>query len=215
MNLVPFKATLCGPVQGVGRNGRALLSILSISSITSIMKNITFVLACMLFCCFSAAVAEEKESIATITVEHALSPQQHAWGFMGRKKLPADHGMLFHFKKSKIRSFWMFNCYVDLSVAYLNEEGIILEIHQMKAHPEMMDPKRPITKLQDLSQYPLNDPVLRFFAEHSANSAAPCSYALEVPLGYFEKHGIEKGDALQFSNASPYASFVKAKKSRP
>ena len=57
--------------------------------------------------------------VSFITLDHAITNEETQWGMMNRKSLPDNHGMIFTFNDSAIRKFWMFNCYIDLSIAYL------------------------------------------------------------------------------------------------
>lgn len=106
-----------------------------------------------------------------ITVELARTPQQRETGLMFRKSLPDDRGMLFVFVRESHRSFWMKNTYIPLSIAYMDREGIILNIENM---------------------YPLDT--------RSVPSMGPAKYALEVNQGQFRKWGISVGDIIDLSD---------------
>ena len=129
-------------------------------------------------------------------LEHAVSQKQIAWGLMQRKYLAPNSGMLFHFGKPRYVKMWSFNCFTDLSVAFLDENGRILKIHELKAYPEMMDPKRPVYSLKDMKKYPYDDPIVHFFREKEISSSLPASYALEVNAGWFEKNNIKVGEKI-------------------
>jgi uncharacterized membrane protein (UPF0127 family) len=135
-------------------------------------------------------------------VEHAVTPEQISWGLMKRDFLPANRGMLFHFPSSRQISMWMFNTYVDLSVAMINENGIITEIQDMKAYPEYMDPQRPINNLADIERYSEYDPIKNFFRRQSIKSKEPIRYALEMNKGWFQKHSIQPGDVVIWESSS-------------
>jgi len=98
--------------------------------------------------------------LSFMTLEHAKAKEEIRWGLMGRKTIPKNHGMTFTFAEPKTLNFWMFNCFVDLSVAYIDENRVIREIHQMKAYPEKMDPYRPVNHPRDIDKYPPNDPTI-------------------------------------------------------
>ncbi|MDR2481544.1 MAG: DUF192 domain-containing protein [Spirochaetaceae bacterium] len=102
-----------------------------------------------------------------INAEIARTTDERASGLMFRKSLADGSGMLFVFDDDSTLSFWMKNTLIPLSIAYINKDGVIMEIHDMK-------PK-------DLS------PV---------QSRRPLRYALEVPLGWFDKSGVAQGDIL-------------------
>lgn len=145
-----------------------------------------------------------------ITLEHAKTPSELAWGLMQRHSLPKDHGMLFHFKKSTIASIWMFNCYIDLSVAFLDKDLIIQEIHELKAYPEKMDPSRPVLRLRDISLYRSYDPIMEFYRNNSINSSQPTSYALEMNAGWFAENQINEGDKLHLLEDTTRGYFSKS-----
>lgn len=100
-----------------------------------------------------------------ITAEVARSPMQIRTGMMFRASLGENEGMLFVFGAPHRASFWMKNVTVELSVAYLDPEGRILEIHELEPGNET-----PVASRSDQVQY-----------------------ALETPRGWFERHGVAPG----------------------
>lgn len=145
-------------------------------------------------------------SAATIplTLEHAYTFEQLSWGLMQRSTLHQDHGMLFHYPKEEFISVWMFNCLKDLSAAFLNSQGIILEIHELKAYPDNMDPKRPVHSVQDFAKYSYDDPVSQFFIKNGIKSSSPVRYLLEMEAGWFKEKGIHPGDRLTWNSSEAY-----------
>ena len=69
-----------------------------------------------------------------IQVEIADTPGSRSHGLMQRKALDPNCGMLFVFPDEVRRSFWMKETYIPLSIAYLNEQGVILNIADMEPH---------------------------------------------------------------------------------
>jgi uncharacterized membrane protein (UPF0127 family) len=53
---------------------------------------------------------------------------------MFRTNLAENAGMLFAFPAPHRASFWMKNCPLPLSAAYIDPEGVILEIHDLQPH---------------------------------------------------------------------------------
>jgi uncharacterized membrane protein (UPF0127 family) len=102
-----------------------------------------------------------------IKAEIARTPEQRQKGLMFRKELPDGKGMLFVFESEEPLSFWMKNTLIDLSIAFINSSGTILEIKNMYAG--------------DLSSVP---------------SSYPVRYALEAPRGWFSRAGIAAGDKI-------------------
>ena len=55
---------------------------------------------------------------------------------MNRFSLQPDHGMLFVFDKPQPLGFWMKNTYIPLSIAFVDAEGRILNIEDMRPQDE-------------------------------------------------------------------------------
>lgn len=162
--------------------------------------------------CFYTLHAKEKV-VAEITIEHAEDMETINWGLMQVASLPENQGMLFHFPPNNGITMWMFNCLIDLSVAFLDDDHKVVEIHELKAYPHMMDPKRPVNSLDDMAElYPHTDKVLRFFRRHSVRSLWPMGYALEMNAGWFTSHGILPGDVLRWNGDK--AEFVRESSSK-
>src|SRR5829696_3876676 len=68
-----------------------------------------------------------------IMAEIAAAPRELATGMMYRKEMMGENeGMLFILPVPQQASFYMRNTYVPLSVAYIDTEGTILEIHDLQ-----------------------------------------------------------------------------------
>src|SRR2546430_101714 len=67
-----------------------------------------------------------------LTTELALTLTQQTTGMMFRTNMAENEGMLFVFSGPHRASFWMMNTYVPLSAAYINPEGVVLEIHNLE-----------------------------------------------------------------------------------
>lgn len=141
--------------------------------------------------------------IIPLSLEHAVAKEELSWGFMQRSKIADNHGMTFNFQTSKKRSFWSFNCLIDLSIAYLDENKMIREIHDIPAYPEMMDPNRPVKKLSDLSKYPQKDPTATFFLNHASPASFPLKYAIETRQNWFQENHVKAGDLAYWEIDQP------------
>jgi uncharacterized membrane protein (UPF0127 family) len=69
-----------------------------------------------------------------ITVEVARTPQAQELGLMHRTSLPVNHGMLFAFEQKQTACFWMKNTPLPLSLAFLDDDGTILQLTDMTPH---------------------------------------------------------------------------------
>lgn len=102
-----------------------------------------------------------------VRAEIADSETEQAKGLMDRTALGENRGMLFVFPDEQPRSFWMKNTLIPLSIAYMDSDGKIIDIQDMK---------------------PLDDDPPHY------DSAEPAQYALEVNKGFFDERGVEVGD---------------------
>jgi len=104
----------------------------------------------------------------TLTVEIADTNEKTSQGLMYRKELPEGTGMLFIFPDEQVRSFWMRNTFIPLSIGFFNAKKELIDIQDM-------DPS--LSEMQtDLPTYV---------------SKGPAQYALEVPKGWFARHKIK------------------------
>lgn len=111
-----------------------------------------------------------------LRVEVASTQEERQVGLMHRKSLGENQGMVFVFERAGVWGMWMKNTYVPLSVAFIAEDGRILNIEDME---------------------PLSED------SHSANG--PAKYALETNKGWFKKRGIKAGQRVQGLKEIPRA----------
>jgi len=102
--------------------------------------------------------------IHVITAEAATTAQSRTVGLMHRERLAPNHGMLFVFEDKAQQCFWMRNTIVPLTIAFLEDDGTIVQLADMA-------PK----------------------SEASHCSQRPVRYALEMEQGWFGKRGIAPG----------------------
>lgn len=134
-----------------------------------------------------------------IFLEFAKTDEEKSLGLMQRSHLRENSGMLFIYPVKERIKIWMLNTLIDLSVAFLDENGVILEIHELKAYPEKMKEKTP---------------DIRFFLEKSVKSSVPVSFALEMNSRWFYNHDVLAGDVLKWEESKPQA-FIVRKSSTP
>jgi uncharacterized membrane protein (UPF0127 family) len=116
-----------------------------------------------------------------VEVEIADTNSERARGLMERTELAEDAGMLFTFEQEQTPGFYMRDSLIPLSIAFIDEEGRIVDLQDMQP-------------LDETRHYP----------------AEPAKYALEVNQGFFAEHGVEVGNMVQLpeppSSASPPSS---------
>jgi uncharacterized membrane protein (UPF0127 family) len=125
---------------------------------------------------------------------------ERTFGLMNVRKLEENEGALFVYEKDAYLSFWMFNCFIDLSIAFIDENYTIQDIKTMKAYPEMMDKKRPVVEIKDLNRYSPSDPIVLFFHTKSIKSSRPAKYAIETNKDWFEKNNIKPGYKIELQD---------------
>lgn len=75
---------------------------------------------------------QRRASAVMINAEFALDNEQRSRGLMHREHLAEDEGMLFYYPDSEYRGFWMFQTLIPLDIAFLDDEGRILQIQTME-----------------------------------------------------------------------------------
>ena len=105
----------------------------------------------------------------SLTVEVACTDEARYQGYRFRAEAPPGTGMLFIFPEKRYLSFTMANTTIPLSIAFIDEAGVIKQISHMK---------------------PLDHRNL-------TRSTFCVPNALEVSQGWFEAHGISTGDRVE------------------
>jgi uncharacterized membrane protein (UPF0127 family) len=75
---------------------------------------------------------ELKTGIYRIQAEIADTPQARQVGLMNRSTMPDNSGMLFVFEEKAVHCFWMLNTKIPLSIAFLADDGKIVNIEEMQ-----------------------------------------------------------------------------------
>jgi uncharacterized membrane protein (UPF0127 family) len=99
-----------------------------------------------------------------IDAQVAHTNDQRATGLMHRKEMPQHEGMLFVFEQPSRQCFWMKNTLLPLSVAFLADDGTVVNVEEMK--PQTLD---------------------------SHCSVQPVRYVLEMNKGWFARKGVKPG----------------------
>lgn len=107
------------------------------------MKRTAFVFLLGLFLAFSFTGASAEDAVPafsvvslkvgkeTVKAELAVTEAQREKGLMFRKRLGKNSGMLFDFGAPARVCMWMKNTLVPLSVAFIDQDGLIVNIADM------------------------------------------------------------------------------------
>ena len=81
----------------------------------------------------SLPTVELKTGICRIQAELADTPEKRQIGLMNRTSMPMNSGMLFVFEEKAGHCFWMFNTKIPLAIAFIADDGKIVNIEEMQA----------------------------------------------------------------------------------
>jgi uncharacterized protein len=115
-----------------------------------------------------------------LITEMAVSPIQVETGMMFRTNMAENEAMVFVLPYVQQAGFWMANCPHSLSVAYINTDGVIEEIHPLE---------------------PFNTNTV--FA-----AVTNIRFALETPQGWFDRHHISTGAVVRTERGSLKQTFL-------
>ena len=116
----------------------------------------------------SLKITGKDGSTNNFSAEVALTPEEQARGLMNRSSLPADAGMLFDFRCTEVRRFWMENTLIPLDMIFIDQNGKIIDIHE-NATP---------------------------LSRNTITSSGPCRYVLEINGGICRGANICIGDQM-------------------
>ena len=71
-----------------------------------------------------------KNNPQKLSLDIADNEQKRSYGLMNREDMRPNSGMLFIWKDSQIRNFWMKNTRFNLDLFFLNNHGEIIEIYK-------------------------------------------------------------------------------------
>jgi uncharacterized membrane protein (UPF0127 family) len=114
-----------------------------------------------------------------LVTELALTHDQVETGMMFRTEMAENEGMLFVFSGPFRAAFWMRNTLLPLSCAYIDPDGVILELHDMQPKDETT-----ITA-----------------------STPRVQYVLEVKQGWFQRHNINVGAQVRTERGTLAETF--------
>jgi uncharacterized membrane protein (UPF0127 family) len=102
-----------------------------------------------------------------IRAEVAADYASRMTGLMHRATMPSNAGMLFIFDEMTTHCMWMKNTLIPLSVAFIDEQGAIINVEEMAPR-----------------------------TEDSHCAKRPARYALEMNRGWFAARGIKPGSRI-------------------
>ena len=131
----------------------------------------------MVFAASAAAQTEPQPRLKTtaltagmhvIQAELARTPEQQQIGMMYRRSMGANEAMLFVEETAGVRCFWMRNTLIPLSIAFIADDGSVVNIADMQPQ-----------------------------SDESHCSTKAVRYALEMNVGWFAKRGIRAGSRIR------------------
>ncbi len=170
---VAFAVLACGPVPGISGESANLGGVLPPATarpsgldayleLPDDVEQVVFP--------YSEVTIEREAGVLTLGVLVANTGERRQRGLMYWTGLPAQMGMIFIWEGGGERygGFWNQNVPMDLSVAFLDRDGVVMEFVTLYAQDDEV--KAP---------------------------AQAYAYALEVPRGRFEQLGIRVGDRVR------------------
>jgi uncharacterized membrane protein (UPF0127 family) len=113
--------------------------------------------------------------------EIAANDLQRQTGMMFRTEMKENEGMLFVFPWPHQTAFWMKNTRLPLSAAYIDPEGKIREIHELKP----------------------------FDTNSAFATARDIQYVLETPAGWFQRNNVSTGAVIRTEHGTLRDTFFK------
>jgi uncharacterized membrane protein (UPF0127 family) len=114
-----------------------------------------------------------------LIAEVARKPVEIATGMMFRTNMLENEAMLFVFSDASRRSFYMRNCVVPLSAAYISPAGEVLETIDMNPGDET----------------------------GVASASDNVQFVLEVPQGWFSRHNVTTGAVVRTQDGTLRETF--------
>ncbi|HEY9193085.1 MAG TPA: DUF192 domain-containing protein [Methyloversatilis sp.] len=133
----------------------------------------------LLTCLFAVAQAQAPTldlsvGLYRIQAEVAATQKMRMTGLMRRTEMAAGAGMLFVFTERQKHCMWMRNTLIPLSVAFIDEQGVIINIEDMQPQTD---------------------------TAHCAGG--PARYALETNAGWFAARKITAGTRIAGLERAP------------
>ena len=120
----------------------------------------------------------------TFDCEIVADQDSRTKGLGDRTEMDPREGMLFSFPDSKIRTFVMRDCYIDIDIIFLDSAGRVVATHAMKVEEPRREDESQLQYELRLKKYPS-----RFNAQ----------YVIELKGGMLETLDIEAGDQIDLN----------------
>jgi uncharacterized membrane protein (UPF0127 family) len=98
----------------------------------------------------------------------AVTDLEKSRGLMGTPKLPENEGMAFLYESDTQMRFWMKDTPLDLDIAFVSVEGVILEVKTMRAGD----------------------------TETTTSSSDKVRFTVEMASGWYARSGVKVGDKV-------------------
>ena len=113
--------------------------------------------------------------------EICRAPVEIATGMMFRTNMAENTAMIFIFRDATPRNFYMRNCVVALSAAYIEPDGTIAEIIDLQPGDEV----------------------------GVQSKTSNIQFVLEVPQGWFTRHNVKTGAVIRTERGSLMETFIR------
>jgi uncharacterized membrane protein (UPF0127 family) len=117
-----------------------------------------------------------------LQLELAADDDARRQGLSGREKLDEHRGMLFVYRDARPRSFWMYDCLIDIDLLYLDATGKIVATHKMKAERPRHPRESEISYGNRLQRY---------------RSRRPAQFVIELKAGSIDRLELKPGQVIK------------------
>ena len=147
---------------------KCVFSTVNPKKFSKFFLGLPWIFAFVFFGVFNTASAQNSATLTIgaykITAEVANTAYLRQKGLMNRLYLPQNQGMIFIFPQAMTHCMWMKNTPLDLSVAFIDDLGRIINIEQMQAN-----------------------------TTNAHCAKMPARYALEMNINFFQNKNIARG----------------------
>lgn len=131
----------------------------------------------------------------TFELDTALTQEERLRGLSFREEIAPDGGMVFAFPEKQRQAFVMRDCLVPIDIAYLDDDGRIVNMYTMRVQPRR-EGESTREYERRLSRYP---------------SAERVRLVVEFKAGTFKRLGVKRRDVIEgdFASLFPHAEPVR------